>query len=115
MQISYREGLAMCGMFGRDRGIRASFGKRGIRQRQLLLVLVLPSLACFGCHRGPTMYHVKGTVHYKNGGVPQGTIRIVGFAPTSESTAEVRKGATGEIQPDGSFEMTTRVPGDGAY
>jgi hypothetical protein len=35
--------------------------------------------------------------------------------PTAESTAEIRKGATGAIMPDGSFELFTVKPGDGVY
>lgn len=37
------------------------------------------------------------------------------FEPTKDSPAEIRKGASGQIGEDGSFEMSTRVPGDGVY
>jgi hypothetical protein len=82
--------------------------------RTLVLVIVLVSCVC-GCHRGPAVAQIKGKVHYKNGGVPQGGIRVVRFEPKSNTTAEIRKGASGDIQDDGSFELYTRRPGDGVY
>jgi len=57
------------------------------------------------------MYHVKGHVFYKDGTVPAGAIRVVVFQPKRD--AAVRKGASGAIDPDGSFEMWTKTTGDG--
>jgi hypothetical protein len=37
----------------------------------------------------------------------------VQFLPTANSTATVRSAATGVIQPDGSFQMSTKQAGDG--
>lgn len=68
-----------------------------------------------GCNRGPAMYQVSGRVLYKDGSVPKGGVAVVRLQPTTESTAEIRKGASGGIAPDGSFELFTRVPGDGVY
>ena len=48
---------------------------------------------------------VRGTVTYKGKPVPNGTIS---FVPTSGPSA------TGEIQPDGSYVLTTYRKGDGA-
>jgi hypothetical protein len=67
-----------------------------------------------GCNRGPAMYHVRGKVLYKDGSVPRG-MGAVHFEPTSESTAAIRKVASGDIGPDGSFELMTRKPGDGVF
>jgi len=61
------------------------------------------------------MAQVKGKVLYKDGSVPQGAVNVVRFWPTKDSTAGVRKGAAGEIGPDGSFELWTRTAGDGVY
>jgi hypothetical protein len=61
------------------------------------------------------MYQVKGKVLYKDGSVPKGGVAVVQVQPAKDSTAEVRKGATGTIGPDGTFELWTRVPGDGVY
>ena len=61
------------------------------------------------------MAQVKGKVFYKDGSVPQGGVKVVRFSPSKDSTAEVRKGASSDIGPDGSFELWTRKAGDGAY
>lgn len=79
-------------------------------------VLVLMCLALVGgCNHGPKMVHVKGTVLNKDGSVPKAGVAVVRFEPTPDSTAEIRKGATGSIERDGSFEVWTRKPGDGIY
>jgi hypothetical protein len=67
-----------------------------------------------GCNRGPAMHQVRGKVLYKDGSVPRG-MGAVHFEPTSASTATIRKVASGEIGPDGSFELMTRKPGDGVF
>jgi hypothetical protein len=72
-------------------------------------------VALAGCNRGPAMSQVRGTVFYKDGTVPKAGVTRLNFEPTAGSTAEVRKGATGTIRSDGSFEMWTRMPGDGVY
>jgi hypothetical protein len=61
------------------------------------------------------MSTVTGTVKFTDGTVPQGAVALVQFQPSESSTAEVRKGATGPINPDGTFEMYTRQPGDGVH
>jgi hypothetical protein len=80
-----------------------------------LIVLSLCMLSPLGCNRGPKMAKVSGKVLYKDGKVPQGPVAVVRFNPTGESTAEVKKGASGTINPDGTFELFTRVGGDGVY
>jgi hypothetical protein len=81
-----------------------------------LAVLALLILVGFsGCNRGPAMYQVRGTVLYKDGSVPKGGVAVVRLQPAQGTTAEIRKGATGAINPDGSFELYTRTPGDGVY
>jgi hypothetical protein len=81
----------------------------------LVLVLAVVAVAFTGCDRGPAMYQVSGKVLYKDGSVPKGGVAVVRLQPTSGSTAEIRKGASGAIGPDGTFELFTRVPGDGVY
>jgi hypothetical protein len=78
-----------------------------------LLVCVMAGV--IGCDRGPKMYQVSGKVLYKDGTVPRGGIAVVAFQPAPDSTAEVRRAASGPIGPDGSFTMSTRVAGDGVY
>jgi hypothetical protein len=88
----------------------------GSLRRRLLAALCLPLvLALAGCHRGSAMYHVRGHVFYKDGTVPRGGVAVVVFRPKQDTTAEIRKGASGAIRPDGSFELWTKQTNDGAY
>ncbi len=97
-----------------DREMR--FDPNALRRLTLLILFLLPlAAATSGCNHGPAMAQVRGTVHYKDGSVPKGAVAVVRFAPADDTTATVRKGATGAIGPDGSFEMMTRMPGDGVY
>jgi hypothetical protein len=90
---------------------------RFVADRMAMLVVAMAAVvvASSGCHRGPAMYQVRGTVLYKDGSVPKGGVAVVRLQPSANSTAEIRKGASGAIGPDGSFELSTRVPGDGVY
>jgi hypothetical protein len=58
---------------------------------------------------------ISGVVVMKDGSIPQGGVRVVQFVPARDTTAEIRKGASGEIQDDGSFVAYTRKPGDGVF
>jgi hypothetical protein len=78
----------------------------------LFLIAIMSSAGCGG--RAGTA-EVKGRVVYKDGSVPRGAVCVVRFQPTPDSTAEIRKAATGEIQADGFFEAFTRKPGDGVF
>jgi len=83
--------------------------------RHWVWLVVLPcALALSGCG-SREMYQVRGKVTYKDGSVPKGILAIVNLTPTGNSSAEVRKGASGPIEPDGSFVMVTRMPGDGVH
>ena len=81
-----------------------------------LVLGLLAATAFAGCDSGPTMYQVRGAVLYKDGSVPKGGLAVVRLQPTGEiKEGVIRKGATGAIGPDGSFECYTRVAGDGVY
>ena len=63
---------------------------------------------------------VGGSVKFNDGAVPQGEVAVVRFEPVGPSDttsgageAEIRKGASGDIRPDGGFTLTTVTPGDG--
>jgi hypothetical protein len=87
----------------------------GLLFRYWVGLVVLPcALALSGCG-SREMYQVRGKVTYKDGTVPKGILAIVNFTPTKDSSAEIRKGASGPIEPDGSFVMVTRMPGDGVH
>ena len=71
-----------------------------------LIMLGAAVLALAGCGSNQLKTAVvRGTVTYKGKPVPNGTIS---FVPTSGPSA------TGEIQPDGSYVLTTYRKGDGA-
>jgi hypothetical protein len=84
-----------------------------MHRRNPWLVLALLGLACTGCEHGPRMYKVSGKVTFKGGSMPHAGVCTVQFIPSTDTTATERKGAGGAINPDGTFEMHTRKPGDG--
>jgi hypothetical protein len=86
---------------------------RGSRSALLTVSVVL--LVLCGCNRGPATAQVRGKVLYKDGSVPKGGVRVVRFEPAQDTTAEIRKAASGQIESDGSFQLATRVPGDGVF
>jgi hypothetical protein len=65
-----------------------------------------------GCE-SRTTYQVTGRVQYKDGSPITGGARVIRLEPADDTTAKIRKGASGTIDEDGSFEMFTRKPGDG--
>jgi hypothetical protein len=77
----------------------------------LWLCVALAVVVAVGCggNNGPPTYRAGGKVAYSDG-TPL-TRGRVSLSPT-ESTANVS--ARGEIQPDGTFELTTFISGDGA-
>ena len=58
------------------------------------------------CTGGPRTFPVKGTVMYNGKMVPKGTVL---FTPVNGGPT-----ATGEINEDGTYRLTTYKPGDGA-
>jgi hypothetical protein len=89
-----------------------------LSDRRLILfaLVVLPCAAALaGCQRGPEMYQVRGKIVYRGGVAPQGGVAVVQLVPKSETTAEVRKGASSGIGPNGELEFSTRIAGDGVY
>jgi len=71
--------------------------------------------AATGCGKGDSVAQVRGKVVFKNGAMPQAGIRFVRFECATDTNATVRKGASGVIEDDGSFELYTRRPGDGVH
>jgi hypothetical protein len=94
------------------------FWSEQIMERQLraFLPLVIAGLVALGgCGGRAGTAEVKGRVIFKDGSVPRGAVCVVRFQPATDSTAEIRKAATGEIEADGHFEAFTRKPGDGVF
>lgn len=61
------------------------------------------------------MGNVSGKVTYADGTVPKGGVAVIRFEVAPDSNPEIRKAADSDIQPDGSYDITTMRPGDGAY
>jgi hypothetical protein len=81
-------------------------------RRDLLKLAALATLlvgACWGCGSGsatlPSLIPVKGKVTYKGQPVTKGVIQ---FEPDGYG-----RPARGQLQSDGTFELTTLKPGDG--
>ncbi|MFN7875459.1 MAG: hypothetical protein ACK5PB_09080 [Pirellula sp.] len=76
--------------------------------RFLVLLCSCFLLSIFGCNRGPKIVLAEGVVQFEDGSpVVVGTIE-------TKSLAYEGVQATGKIQRDGSFKLTTFVDGDGA-
>ncbi|MSR32021.1 MAG: hypothetical protein EXR99_10995 [Gemmataceae bacterium] len=83
-----------------------------MRKTLSLALIALMITALVGCGGGePAIYPVKGTVKYSQGkAVTGGIIEFTSQAPESKG-----KNSSGNIQPDGSFELETPGRGKGAY
>src|SRR5262245_26433679 len=82
------------------------------RRRLLVLALGVALGAMAGCNSsGPQMVRIRGVVNYK--GVPLTNVSqgIVSYLPKAAGTGA--REASGRIQPDGSFVMTTFQKEDG--
>ena len=73
-------------------------------------VLVAVVVVSWGCSSKEPTYPVKGKVVYQDDGSPAAS----GVSIVFESTKEPYPRATGEIQPDGSFVLSTDRPDNGA-
>lgn len=74
-----------------------------------LLAALLPLVAA-GCG-GPRLYPVAGKIIFADGEAVKDLAGGVALFDPIDGKA----GAQGEIQPDGSFHLTTLQPGDGAF
>jgi hypothetical protein len=77
-----------------------------------LLVGALFCVVLSGCGKSNPYVTVTGTVKYTDGEVPQGEMSSITFQPKASGPGS--KGAQGTIEPDGTFELQTERPGDGA-
>jgi hypothetical protein len=70
-------------------------------------LVMIASLALAGCSQAPPVYKVSGSVNYR--GKPL-TTGVVAFHHTDGRSPLVK----GDIAADGTFQLTTHRPGDGA-
>lgn len=81
--------------------------------------MLLIGAACLcgsvGCGEKNPVAQVRGKVVFKDGTIPNAGIRYVRFECAADTNATIRKGASGTINDDGSFELYTRRPGDGVH
>ena len=81
---------------------------------RFLSPLFLLTSILMGCGDSPVdMVSVSGTAAFEDGSVPQGEVVQVVFEPASDGPQAIKKAASGDIGPDGHFELMTRRPGDG--
>jgi hypothetical protein len=85
-----------------------------MRTPYLLSLVFLTILA--GCGGSPGLYPVHGKITSANGPLPKGEVAIIRFEPIAGTTAEGQtKAASGDIQPDGTYQLTTLDRNDGAF
>lgn len=82
-----------------------------VQRRNLVAFSLLSCLAAAGC--GRDMAQVHGTVTYDGQPVTRGAV-VFSPIPAKDQTTP-GKSSTGDIQPDGSFQLSTHRLHDGAY
>ena len=80
-----------------------------INQRTFIRLFFLTAILAIGCQSGAETLSVTGTVKNKDGSA----IAIEQGGKVLFMPVEAGKGATGSIEPDGTFTMMTEKPGDG--
>ncbi len=84
------------------------------RQIRIACWLLPALLMAAGCAKSEVeLVPAAGTVKFSDGTVPQGEVAIVNFEPVGSRKNVRSKGASADIQPDGSFQLKTVEPGDG--
>ena len=81
----------------------------------LLLIAAAYLAAIVGCGKTHPIAQVSGKIQLKDSSLQTAGIRMVRLEPTGDTSATIRKGASGTINEDGSFQLYTRRPGDGVY
>jgi hypothetical protein len=76
-----------------------------------VVALCLWSLGCGGAAGRPPLARVSGTVTHNGKPVTSGSVV---FTPVSDSQSSAARIATGQIESDGSYTLTTFDTGDGA-
>jgi hypothetical protein len=81
-----------------------------------LLLAILGIAGVIGCSSDAKIVPVSGSVKFPDGTVPTGEVAIVQFGSANREDGKLgTKPASGDIKADGSFQLTTSSPGDGAF
>ena len=82
--------------------------------RPLIVLAFLAATA--GCSKSPfELVKVSGSVKYTDGTIPEGAVRVVRFEPLADAEGNVSpRAAAGYLEPDGTFQLATLRPRDGA-
>jgi len=87
-----------------------------IRAFGLFLVVLCLLAIQAGCNSTPGLQRVTGTVKFNDGTIPTAEIAVIRFEPVAGAQAAGQsKAASGDIKPDGTFELGTTTKTDGAY
>lgn len=75
---------------------------------------LVAAMSLLGCEqKGYTTYRVSGTVKFSDGSVPKGEVAQIMFTPMQKGPGT--KAASGLIQADGAYLLSTIEPDDGAF
>ena len=91
------------------------FDRRSHMATLLLVICAISLSGIAGCGNSRPVAQVHGKVVFKNGSMPNAGVRFIRFECEADTNAAVRKGASGTINDDGTFELYTRRPGDGVH
>ena len=90
------------------------------RKRWAVVILAATGLTAGGCDGGPSrppLAKVHGKVTYKGKPLTFGAVifmPVAGLGDAGPTMGGPGQPSAGNIQPDGSYELTTDTPGDGA-
>ena len=76
-------------------------------------MLMVPATTACTQSAGEGMVAVRGSVKFSDGTPVTGELATIVFQP--DPANRPAKSASGSIQADGSFDLMTNAPGDGAY
>ncbi|WP_145089575.1 hypothetical protein [Anatilimnocola aggregata] len=83
----------------------------------LLAICLSASVVLFAGCNASGIYPVSGTVKFADGEMPNAEVATIVFKPIVEETTNTAptKPASGRFGTDGTFQLTTLNPNDGAY
>lgn len=83
---------------------------KALRPASAFLIFLSVVMSLVGCADRMDLHTVTGTVKFDDGTVPVGEMSTITFVPTNPMEG---KGASSNIEQDGTFELWTLRPNDG--